>query len=112
MEFVDIYVPTSRVPGINLRRAKTIKIPKYEYDAIRNLIIETLESENEVSLEKLITKGVQKLVGVRQVGQMSWLIIQVKNDLEFREQIQSSFDDSRNQLIKLRSRKRNQLTGT
>ena len=112
MELVEIYVPTSRVTGINLKRARTIKIPKYEYDAIRHLIVETLQAENEVSLESLITIGTQELVGIRQVGQLSWLIIQVKNDLEFRDLIRISFDDRRNQIINLRSRKRNQLLGS
>ncbi len=112
MELVEIYVPATRAQGISLRRARTIQIPKYEYEAIRNLIVETLLAENEISLARLITIGLQKLNGNRQRGQLSWLIIQVKNDLEFRDQIQTAFDNSRNQLITLRNRKLNQPTGT
>ena len=101
MEFVEVYVPTAKVRMVKSRGARTMRVPRKDYEPIAELITEALEKHKELSLNRLIELGVKKFPE-RQSGQLTWLIIQVKNDLEFRELIDVFIDESRNQYIKLR----------
>lgn len=101
MEFVDVYMPTAKVKVVRTKGARVMRIPKKDYEPIAHLITNALQKHKELSLNRLIDLGVRQFPE-RQSGQVSWLIIQVKNDMEFRELIDVFIDGSRNQYIKLR----------
>lgn len=101
MEFVEVYVPTAKVRMVKARGARVMRILRKDYEPISEMITSVLEKHKELSLNRLIEMGVRKFPG-RQSGQLTWLIIQVKNDMEFRELIDVFIDESRNQYIRLR----------
>ena len=101
MEFVEVYVPTGKVRMVKARGARVMRILRKDYEPIAELITTALEKHKELSLNRLIDLGVKKFPE-RQSGPLTWLIIQVKNDLEFRELIDVFIDEERNQYIKLR----------
>jgi hypothetical protein len=101
MEFVEVYVPTAKVRMVNTRGARVMRILRKDYEPIVELINTLLQKHKELSLHRLIDLGV-KHFPERQSGHLTWLIVQVKNDMEFRELIDVFIDDSRNQFIKLR----------
>ena len=102
MEFVEVYVPTAKVRMVKARGARVMRILRKDYEPIADLITSALGKHKELSLNRLIDLGVKRFPE-RQTGNLTWLIIQVKNDLEFRELIDVFIDESRNQYIKLRN---------
>jgi hypothetical protein len=96
-----VYVPTAKVRMVKAKGARVMRVLRKDYEPIAALITSTLEKHKELSLNRLIDLGVKKFPE-RQSGQLTWLIIQVKNDLEFRELIDVFIDEARNQYIKLR----------
>lgn len=104
MEFVEVYVPTAKVRMVKARGARVMRILRKDYEPIAEMITQVLGKHKELSLNRLIEVGMKKFPD-RQSGQLTWLIIQVKNDMEFRELIDVFIDESRNQYIKLRSAK-------
>jgi hypothetical protein len=101
MEFVEVYVPTTKVRMVKAKGARVMRVLRKDYEPIAELITTALEKHKELSLNRLIDLGVKKFPE-RQSGNLTWLIIQVKNDLEFREFIDVFIDEERNQYIKLR----------
>lgn len=101
MEFVDVYVPAAKVRMVKVKGARVMRIPRKDYEPIAELITSALQKHKELSLNRLIDLGV-KHFPEQQSGHLTWLIIQVKNDMEFRELIDVFIDESRNQYIKLR----------
>ena len=101
MEFVEVYVPTAKVRMVKAKGARVMRVLRKDYEPIAELITSALEKHKELSLNRLIDLGVKKFPE-RQSGQLTWLIIQVKNDLEFREIIDVFIDEARNQYIKLK----------
>lgn len=101
MEFVEVYVPTAKVRMVRARGARVTRILRKDYEPIADLITTALQKHKELSLNRLIDLGVRQFPD-RQSGHLTWLIIQVKNDMEFRELIDVFIDESRNQFIKLR----------
>ena len=104
MEFVEVYVPTAKVRMVRAKGARVMRILKKDYEPIAELITNALQKHKELSLNRLIDLGVRQFPE-RQSGHLTWLIIQVKNDMEFREVIDVFIDESRNQFIKLRHSK-------
>ena len=101
MDFVEVYAPKAKVRMVKARAARVMRVPRKDYELIAELITTALETHKELSLNRLIDLGVKKFPE-RQSGQLTWLIIQVKNDLEFHELIDVFIDEARNQYIKLR----------
>lgn len=93
MDFVEVYTLK--------KRNKKIRISKDIYEPVRNLILNALKNEDEISLNRLIEIGEQEL-GIDYAPDLSWLIVQVKNDLLYREDIAIDIDENRNQQIKLK----------
>jgi len=101
MEFVEVYVPTAKVRMVRPKGARVMRIPKKDYEPIADMITTALRKHKELSLNRLIDMGVRQFPD-KQSAQLTWLIIQVKNDMEFRELIDVFIDESRHQFIKLR----------
>jgi hypothetical protein len=101
MDFVEVYLPTAKVRMVKARGARVMRILRKDYEPIADLITTALEKHKELSLHRLIDLGVKRYPE-RQSGHLTWLIIQVKNDMEFRELIDVFIDEDRNQYIKLR----------
>lgn len=102
MEFVELYVPTAKLRLVRTKGARVMRVLRKDYEPIADLITSALRKHKELSLNRLIDMGIKRFPE-RQSGQLTWLIIQVKNDLEFRELIDVFIDESRNQYIKLRA---------
>ncbi|HTF17672.1 MAG TPA: hypothetical protein VK658_06345 [Chryseolinea sp.] len=102
MEFVEVYVPTAKVRMVRTKGARIMRILRKDYEPIAEMITSALGRHKELSLHRLIDLGVRRFPE-RQSGHLTWLIIQVKNDMEFRELIDVFIDESRNQYIKLKN---------
>jgi hypothetical protein len=101
MEFVEMYVPTAKVRMVKARGARVTRMLRKDYEPIAELITSALAKHKELSLHRLIDLGVKRFAD-RQSSQVTWMIIQVKSDMEFRELIDVFIDESRIQYIKLR----------
>lgn len=101
MEFIDVFVPTTKVKMVRAKGARVMRILRKDYEPITELITTALEKHKELSLNRLIDLGIKKFPE-RQASQVTWLIIQVKNDMEFRELIEVFIDESRSQYIRLK----------
>lgn len=101
MEFVEVYVPTAKVRMVRAKGARVMRIPRKDYEPIFEMIMRALANNNEISLNALIDTGIHRFPE-RQSGQLTWLIIQVKNDLEFKDIIDVFIDADRNQYIRLK----------
>lgn len=102
MEFIDVFVPTTKVKMVKAKGARVMRILRKDYEPIAEMITTALEKHKELSLNDLIDLGAKKFPE-RQTSQLTWLIIQVKNDMEFRELIDVFIDESRSQYIRLKS---------
>lgn len=97
MEFVEIYTLSKKI--------KKIKVFKEDYEVIHNLILSVLSAEHEVSLKRLMEIGEEKL-GSEYPTNLSWLIVQIKNDLAYRQHVMVKIDQERNQIIRLKKNRR------
>lgn len=93
MEMIDVYT-------LNKRKNK-IKLRKDIYEPVKELIMSSLKLHREITLQRLIEIGEEKLTICYPLG-ISWLVVQVKNDLVYRGEVTIDIDEERNQLIRLR----------
>lgn len=91
MEFVEIYALS--------KKPKKIKVDREHYETIQKLIETVLAEEGEVSLNRLIVLGDERL-GPNYHSNLSWLIILIKNDMVYHKKIDVRIDQERNQIIR------------
>ncbi|HEY5825250.1 MAG TPA: hypothetical protein VIT44_12840 [Cyclobacteriaceae bacterium] len=91
-------------------KPKKIKIQKELYDAVLELLYALLAEENEISLQRLIQIGEER-IDFYERADLPWAIVQIKNDLLFKQVLAVKIDDSRNQLVYLKDRQRSLKLG-
>jgi len=85
-------------------KPKKIKIQKDVYDAVLDILFSCLVKENEVSLHRLIQIGEER-IDFYDRSDLPWAIVQIKNDLLYKQVLTVKIDSDRNQIIRLKYRK-------
>lgn len=96
MEFVEIRTLS--------KRPKKIRVPQALYKAVTDLIYTSLATETEISLQRLIEIG-EATIDTDDRTDLPWLIVQIKNDLLYRQLVLITIDRERNQLIRFKKRR-------
>jgi len=91
-------------------KPKKIKIQKELYDAVLDLLYSVLAEEKKVSLQRLIQIGEEK-ISFYDPTDLPWAIVQIKNDLLFKQVLAVKIDNNRNQLVYLKNRQRSLKLG-
>ena len=91
-------------------KPKKIKIQKELYDAVLDLLYSSLAEEKEISLQRLIEIGEEKIDFYDPID-LPWAIVQIKNDLLFKQVLAVKIDANRNQLVYLKDRQRSLKMG-
>jgi hypothetical protein len=91
-------------------KPKKIKIQKELYDAVLDLLYSSLAEEKEISLQRLIEIGEERIDFYDPVD-LPWAIVQIKNDLLFKQVIAVKIDNNRNQVVYLKDRQRSLKMG-
>jgi hypothetical protein len=80
-------------------------INKMEYEKFYELILAELSLKYEVRLQELLDIAAIRMAREFPIN-FSWLLLQVKHDMEARGIIQSKLDNMRNQVIKMKEREK------
>lgn len=72
-----------RILTLHPKGKKGVNILKRRYDIIKDFILTTIESHNEITYEKISDLAVEKLSNTFD-GKVVWYIVSVKLDLEAR----------------------------
>jgi hypothetical protein len=84
-------------------------IRKNEYEKFYDLIIAELNLKREVRLQDLIDIAAVRMAREFPIN-FSWLLLQVKHDMEARGIIQSSLDIMRTQMIRMKENEKSYLS--
>ena len=99
MEQIEIYGQPAQIK--RAKQAKKISIARDDYDTIHQWIISSLTRERQIYLSKLIQMGESELKVP--TGNLAWLIVLVKNNMTYNNELEVLIDDTRTQLVKLKS---------